>query len=319
VAPSHQPCTIRPARPKEAERLSRLALRSKARWGYSPEFMDACAEELSCSPRQIASPRFRFAVAEVDHVVAGFYALELLSVDELELDALFVEPGHIGTGVGRALMDHARQTAADLGGRSLVIVSDPHADAFYQAAGAFRIGEKESGSVPGRLLPFYRLPLAEGTGLLPNAPGTYILLIELAERSVVEVGRAGRMDFEPGLYCYVGSALGPGGLAARLRRHASRPARKHWHVDHLLGLSDRARLAGALVIEDGERRECAWAAWVESLALSTIDGFGASDCRCRGHLFHIGPALGSAARDRFAERAWRDLGARPIPIDRLTA
>jgi len=333
MASSHQPCTIRPARPEEAERLSRLALRSKAHWGYSPEFLDACAGELSCSPRQIASPRFRFAVAEAETAVVGFYALELLSNDELELDALFVEPSHIGSGIGRTLMDHAKRTASELGADRLVIVSDPHADAFYRAAGGVRTGRRESGSVPGRFLPVFTVRLrgdVDGPAAGPSVagppvdlsrgtPGTYMLLIELAERLVVEVGRAGRMDFEPGLYAYVGSALGPGGLTARLRRHASRPARKHWHVDHLLGLSDRARLAGVLVIEGDERRECAWAAWVEGAALATVDGFGASDCRCQGHLFHISQAPGPAARNRFAEQAWRDLGARPVPVERLTA
>lgn len=142
-----------------------------------------------------------------------------------------------------------------------------------------------------------------------------MLLIEVTGTSRVTAGRARSVDLEPGLYCYVGSALGPGGLAARLRRHASRPARKHWHVDHLL---ERATLAGVLVIEDGVHHECAWAAWAAGEALSTIDGFGASDCRCRGHLFHLGKTLGSAARDRFAVRAWQDLGARPIQVERLT-
>lgn len=140
-------------------------------------------------------------------------------------------------------------------------------------------------------------------------------MIELAERSAVEIGRAGSVELEPGLYGYVGSALGPGGLAARLRRHASRPVRKHWHVDHLL---DRAKLLGALVIEDDHRHECAWAAWLKGEALASIAGFGASDCRCRGHLFLVGQAPAPAVRNRFVQRALQDLGARYLPVDRLT-
>jgi hypothetical protein len=43
---------IRPARVDEAHLLSDLALRSKAYWGYSPELIEQCREELSYSEEQ---------------------------------------------------------------------------------------------------------------------------------------------------------------------------------------------------------------------------------------------------------------------------
>ncbi len=41
---------IRPVDASEAAIISELAMRSKAHWGYSPEFVEACRAELSHTP-----------------------------------------------------------------------------------------------------------------------------------------------------------------------------------------------------------------------------------------------------------------------------
>ncbi len=151
---------IRAAHASEADVLSDIAFRSKAHWGYSEAFMESCRDELTYTPRQIELARFRFAVAESDGRIVGFYALEQLSADEIELDALFVEPSCIGKGVGRALMAHAKHEAATMGAASLVIQADPNAERFYRAAGGVQVGRRESGSIPGRFLPVFRIDLA---------------------------------------------------------------------------------------------------------------------------------------------------------------
>ena len=66
---------IRPAKSAEADFLSALALRSKAHWGYSAAFLDACKDELSFTAEQIQSDGFNFFVAEADSMCIGFYAL----------------------------------------------------------------------------------------------------------------------------------------------------------------------------------------------------------------------------------------------------
>lgn len=155
---------IRPARPEDAELLSLLAFRSKAYWGYSAGFMAACRDELSYTPASIADPAFAFWLAEgaseraardveARPELLGFYAIERLDETAFELEALFVAPAHIGTGLGRRLMTHATDEVRRRGGKSLLIQSDPNAEAFYRAAGARRIDQKESASIPGRLLP----------------------------------------------------------------------------------------------------------------------------------------------------------------------
>lgn len=83
---------FRPALADEAEFLSDLALRSKAHWGYSAAFLDACRAESSYAPRQIEDDSFDFVIAMAGDAVAGFYALRQLTGGEFELEALFVEP-----------------------------------------------------------------------------------------------------------------------------------------------------------------------------------------------------------------------------------
>lgn len=150
---------IRDARPQQAEELTALALRSKAYWGYSPEFIEACRAELSVSPEKIASELLHYVVAECDLRILGFYAIEQRSEHEFELEALFVDPPHIGTGLGKALMHHAKQKVLALGGKSLMIQGDPNAERFYRAVGGERIGERASASIAGRSLPLFMIKL----------------------------------------------------------------------------------------------------------------------------------------------------------------
>ena len=121
--------------------------------------------------------------------------------------------------------------------------------------------------------------------VIEKQPGTYILLIELDQPQIITAGKRGAVHLPAGLYAYVGSAHGPGGLRARLRRHARPDKRLHWHVDYLLA---SACLNGALFRVDPARLECSWAAFVSQRAQAVPD-FGASDCRCDSHLFHLGP------------------------------
>lgn len=150
---------VREADPHEAGFLSALALRSKAHWGYSPDFLDACRNELTVDESRIGSENYWCFVAVENSSVVGFYALARMSSGVYELDALFVEAAHIGTGVGRLLIQHALEILSKRGGARLIIQGDPNATEFYRAAGARQIGHRESGSIPGRYLPLFALEI----------------------------------------------------------------------------------------------------------------------------------------------------------------
>ncbi|KAB8140078.1 GNAT family N-acetyltransferase [Chloroflexia bacterium SDU3-3] len=150
--------SIRPARPEDATTLSAIALASKAHWGYDAAFMAACAAELAISPEQIAS-RPTFCLWDGD-LLAGFATLAPAEGGEVELDALFLAPSHIGAGLGRRLFEHARSAAAALGYRTMIIQADPHAAPFYERMGAALVGTRPSASIPGRTLPLFQIALA---------------------------------------------------------------------------------------------------------------------------------------------------------------
>ncbi|WP_235939711.1 GNAT family N-acetyltransferase [Occultella kanbiaonis] len=149
---------IRRAIPGEAAALSALALRSKAHWGYDDDFLEMCRAELTYTEAQTAAWGLMVAVDD-DDVPLGLYRIH---GDPLagELDALFVEPDRIGTGLGGTLLRHALDTAREAGFRTLGLDADPGAEAFYAHAGATTVGSTASGSIPGRRLPRMRFELA---------------------------------------------------------------------------------------------------------------------------------------------------------------
>jgi GNAT superfamily N-acetyltransferase len=141
---------VRAARPDEADALLELAVRSKGHWGYDDAFLDACRAELAVAPD--ACDGEHVLVAVQGDTIAGFVQIDG-NPPKGELAALFVDPVFIGSGVGGRLLAAAVSQAAAMGFASLVIDSDPEAEEFYLRAGAVRIAEVPSGSIPGRLLP----------------------------------------------------------------------------------------------------------------------------------------------------------------------
>lgn len=152
------PCSdvmIRRAQPYESALLTALTQRSKAYWGYDESFMRAHQGGLSVTAEYLAAHIAH--IIEHEGKVAGFYALEHLDRDRVELGYLFVEPAYIGRGLGRALMGHAVATARARGYRHIRIVSDPHADGFYRRMGAVLWGEWQSPIIAGRRLPVLQI------------------------------------------------------------------------------------------------------------------------------------------------------------------
>lgn len=135
--------TLRLAKSSECGSLTALALRSKAYWGYDPQFLQACRDELTVNPKAAAAGRVVVLVEE--DTPLGFYALDAGERrDEAEISLFFVEPAVIGRGIGRALWEHAVAKARDQGLKRLKVLSDPFALGFYRAVGATLSGKIRS-------------------------------------------------------------------------------------------------------------------------------------------------------------------------------
>ncbi|MCU1362508.1 MAG: hypothetical protein JWM55_336 [Acidimicrobiaceae bacterium] len=148
---------IRSARSNEDRTLTQLVFESKRYWGYDDAFMERCRSELVVHPRDIEAGNVYVAVDEHDTAL-GVYVTKELGHGEVELDALFVVPSHVGSGIGTALIAHAMNRARSDGYVTMHLNSDPFAATFYEGRGAALVGRARSAST-GRELARYEFRL----------------------------------------------------------------------------------------------------------------------------------------------------------------
>ncbi len=141
------------ASPNDASHLTAISHAAKRYWGYSDELIALWDADLTVSP-QFIDDHPVFCAVQSDAIV-GFYALSRQG-EAFELEHLWVDPMHMGAGVGARLFEHAVRTVRSLGGSLLTIVSDPHAEGFFRRMGASRVGEAPS-KPEGRTLPLMTL------------------------------------------------------------------------------------------------------------------------------------------------------------------
>jgi Uri superfamily endonuclease len=115
--------------------------------------------------------------------------------------------------------------------------------------------------------------------------GSYIVILRSNENRPVLIGACGQLQLRPGYYLYAGSALGPGGLRARVGRHLAGTGRPRWHIDFLRQVT---LPHGAWLHIGHDRQEHNWASALGNIAdiEATTPGLGASDCSCTTHLFY---------------------------------
>ncbi len=116
---------------------------------------------------------------------------------------------------------------------------------------------------------------------LPDAPGLYRIWFDLHAPLDVRVGALGCLSLPEGRYAYTGSARG--GIRARVARHLRADGPRRWHIDWVL---PHGRIVCVESHPHPAVSECALNA--EPLAWPGVETavrrFGASDCRCAGHL-----------------------------------
>ena len=144
---------IRAACPTDAQRLTAIAHAAKRHWGYPEDLISLWQADLTVSPQFIVDCPVFCAVRGSE--IVGFYGLSRQQ-EAFEIEHLWVDPQHMGTGVGTLLFEHAVRTVRSLGGSLLTIVSDPFAEGFYRRMGASRVGEAPS-EPEGRTLPLMTL------------------------------------------------------------------------------------------------------------------------------------------------------------------
>ncbi len=160
---------LRPGTAEDIEALNRIAFTAKAHWGYSAEQMQAWREDLRIDPRLL--PVQPMCVAERDGEAVAFAQLatdaagttdstDAINARPWALVALWVQPAHMGKGLGKSLLAWAARYAAERGQAELAIDSEPNAEAFYLSCSAQRVGSVAAPieGQPQRFRPQLRLP-----------------------------------------------------------------------------------------------------------------------------------------------------------------
>lgn len=149
--------SIRRVNPKEADKLTEIALAAKSHWGYPERWMIMWTPALTFRPEYFEANESW--AAEMDEQPVAFYTL--LDKNGIAwIENLWVMPELIGKGLGRQLFDHAVRLARQRGYKILQLEADPNAWGFYEKMGMHRIGERRS-EVDGqpRILPVMEMEL----------------------------------------------------------------------------------------------------------------------------------------------------------------
>lgn len=109
------------------------------------------------------------------------------------------------------------------------------------------------------------------------------MVLQLKEKTSISIGKLGTFPFYPGTYCYVGRAKTC--LRQRLARHSRRTKPLRWHIDYLL---PHTEIQAICLFPLGDTTECTLAQKLaEKGGIPYPPRFGASDCRCKGHLIYF--------------------------------
>lgn len=149
---------IRRAHPSEAEQLTAIAHAAKRHWGYPENWIEKWSADLTITPEFLANNEVFVAI--IDDAIAGCCAL-VVSANLAEIEHMWIKPEQMGSGVGRALFEHARDRARELQLTVLELSADPNAEGFYERMGAERIGDVPAGmnGEEARVLPRMRINL----------------------------------------------------------------------------------------------------------------------------------------------------------------
>lgn len=152
---------IRPAQNDEAKILTKISFASKGYWNYPQEYFEIWKNELTISSDYIE--KNNVVVFEIEGFVVGYYSIANLPEDiEISgikigkgywLEHMFVEPLHIGKGIGSKMFHHLRNWCAAAGINELGILADPNSKGFYEKMGCQYVKEFPS-TIRARTTPY---------------------------------------------------------------------------------------------------------------------------------------------------------------------
>ncbi len=157
---------IRAAKSNEADVLTEISFASKGYWNYPDEYFKIWRKELTIQSAYIVENDV--FVFEDKNTIIGYYSIVEINEDievagitinkGFWLEHMFIEPQHIGHGIGTLLFSHLRKRCIKNGIIELKILADPNARGFYEKRGCIYIDERPS-TIENRTTPLLHLHL----------------------------------------------------------------------------------------------------------------------------------------------------------------
>ncbi|MCD6300537.1 MAG: GIY-YIG nuclease family protein [Staphylothermus sp.] len=128
---------------------------------------------------------------------------------------------------------------------------------------------------------------------IPSLPGEYLLILKVHKEMMIRTHGKRKFSLDPGIYVYIGSAHGLGGLRSRIIRHMRKNKKIFWHIDYLT-TSNYVKIIGLVTIISFNKN-VDFESMISKHMLSRfkpILGFGCSDKkRDKSHLYYCGKNL----------------------------
>jgi GNAT superfamily N-acetyltransferase len=147
--------SVRSALPEDQRELTRLRVRATMRAGYDDAFIDRAMPALTMTIPLISGGCVQLAQDTLGEIVGVVAATTTTLQGIALLYAIFVDPAHWKSGIGRLLFGAAVDRARQLKAGAMMIHAAPSAEGFYKKMGAIRIGEGPFVYSPEIMLPHF--------------------------------------------------------------------------------------------------------------------------------------------------------------------
>jgi predicted N-acetyltransferase YhbS len=143
---------IRTAEIGEAAALEDLQRRSSAVWPAYRAQLEAHPDAIAGPPAaELRAGRVRVAVDDGGGLLGFSAVLAPDAEGVVELDGLFVDPGALRQGIGRALVEDAADRARAVGARAMTVVGGPETTGFYARWGFVAVADAPTRFGPATL------------------------------------------------------------------------------------------------------------------------------------------------------------------------
>ena len=138
---------------EDYEKLTDICLKSNRHWGYPDYLIDLWRDKFTITPRYIRNHNL-LKIQNEHNEILGFGSIDNVNGNGIyEISHLWVLPEYMGKNIGKLLLEHLENKVAPK--KTIKVVSDPNAMAFYQSFGYQKVGEVKS-KPDGRKLPLLK-------------------------------------------------------------------------------------------------------------------------------------------------------------------